>query len=630
MPFQTLTLHLASTVAPQRLTLHNREHLVAPGVLIVEGVLNGGLVPGDELRPEDWNAIPITLNHPLNTDGVAVSARDPEVLAHVGLGQLYHANLGSTLRGRQAATSLRAELWLDVARCTIVGDEALQALRMLEAQEPLEVSTGFFSETVAQIGTFAGDRYTQVHRQIRPDHLALLPNAVGACSVADGCGAPRLHHQACCTACAQGQPCEGQPMHQHEPGRMQRLYAMLQAFFTEPHIHVLSSARRPQYDGTESTAWQAPTFSDYVAALAPQGGTPATVAEASAALKRRIAAHTLLGDPEAETLRDLAFFPVVNPATGRLNEQALRAVISGRGSQAAIPEAARTSAQAMARRLLNSAFDAGLETNQTDTDLREAIYSALCRERERQWRDTGHSGEVTYTEIYIDAVDATTQTFTYRQGERLRRRRWTMQEGVLTLLPEIEDVQRETTYLPVPTTQERHMPGDAKQTRIDALIANAQSGWSEVDRPMLEAMTEAQLIRLEAQPTRAPVIQARQPATVDEAIATMPAHLREPMAAMSQEYERRKAAAMAILKGNTQNPFTDEELQAMTAQRLEQLVAMAGDAAQLPASQDTYAYAGRGGPYVRPVRREEDEIPAPPDTFREVVKLQKDRGQRAS
>jgi hypothetical protein len=160
--------------------------------------------------------------------------------------------------------------------------------------------------------------------------------------------------------------------------------------------------------------------------------------------------------------------------------------------------------------------------------------------------------------------------------------------------------------------------------RVDALIANEGTRWTEDDRHMLLAQDEAFLIRLEAQP-RAVVTHVRQPETVTEAIATLPSHLQEPMQAMAQEYEVRKSKAMAMLAANDKCPFAPEELQAMTAQRLEQLVEMSGQAVA-PIAADPYAYAGRGMPYVRPASPE-TEVPEPRNTFALVVERQRQMGR---
>ena len=141
---------------------------------------------------------PVVLNHPLDAQGVPMSARTPEVLAASGVGHLYHARLGTGQRQGHTVTSLQAELWLDVAQVQTVGGEAVQAMTMLEAQTPLELSTGFYSYAEETSGTFYGVPYREVHHDLRPDHLALLPNGIGACDWQSGCGSPRLNQQCTC------------------------------------------------------------------------------------------------------------------------------------------------------------------------------------------------------------------------------------------------------------------------------------------------------------------------------------------------------------------------------------------------------------------------------------------------
>ncbi len=55
----------------------------------------------------------------------------------------------------------------------------------------MEVSTGLFSEIEAKPGIFKGRHYKGVVRNLRPDHLAILPDSIGACSIADGAGLMR-------------------------------------------------------------------------------------------------------------------------------------------------------------------------------------------------------------------------------------------------------------------------------------------------------------------------------------------------------------------------------------------------------------------------------------------------------
>ena len=57
----------------------------------------------------------------------------------------------------------------------------------------MEVSTGLFTENEEVHGEFRGKPYIAVARNYRPDHLAWLPDQIGACSLAAGCGTLKLN-----------------------------------------------------------------------------------------------------------------------------------------------------------------------------------------------------------------------------------------------------------------------------------------------------------------------------------------------------------------------------------------------------------------------------------------------------
>ena len=132
--------------------------------------------------------------------------------------------------------------------------------------------------------------------------------------------------------------------------------------------NIRSTARTPIYSGTESSSWTAPTLSKMIDGYVKHTGKPkpesTAVKDLPSEVKTWIANRTLLGDATADTEADLIFFPCVNPSTDKLNEGALRAIISGRGAQANIPKATLNSAQAKARSLLEKEF--GMAT-QEDT-----------------------------------------------------------------------------------------------------------------------------------------------------------------------------------------------------------------------------------------------------------------------
>lgn len=167
----------------RRETMGGRKYLVAPLTLIVPGVLNGSrgplFYPEDEVAKnfDAWNNVPITVGHP-KTEGRHVSARDPEVLDKQGIGVVLKANV----RGR-----LRAEGWFDAERTRQVDKRIYEAL---VKNKPIELSTGLFTENepAPSGANHKGKSYSFIARNYKPDHLAVLPDQVGACSIRDGCG----------------------------------------------------------------------------------------------------------------------------------------------------------------------------------------------------------------------------------------------------------------------------------------------------------------------------------------------------------------------------------------------------------------------------------------------------------
>lgn len=177
-----LTSNLSGRVRRER--LHGRDFLVAPLSLIVPGVLNGSrgplYYPPSEISkdPTAWNGMPIVVQHP-EQHGRAVSARHPSVLNKQGIGYVFGAN--------SPKGALKGEGWFDEQRTRVVHPGIYTSLMQ---GTPIEVSTGLFTENdPAPMGaTFNGRPYTYIARNYRPDHLAILPDRKGACSVGDGCG----------------------------------------------------------------------------------------------------------------------------------------------------------------------------------------------------------------------------------------------------------------------------------------------------------------------------------------------------------------------------------------------------------------------------------------------------------
>lgn len=163
-----------------------RTHTVFPVVMAVEGVLNDALVSAQELEKSvpAWNGRPVALLHPEELGAPISASASPDVLER-RVGTLFNASMD----GKR----LKAELWLDDQKMDHLGASDLVASML--AGEIVEVSTGYFSDDIVEQDEFNGTPYSIRHTNLRPDHLALLPGQVGACSIADGCGAPRVNHR---------------------------------------------------------------------------------------------------------------------------------------------------------------------------------------------------------------------------------------------------------------------------------------------------------------------------------------------------------------------------------------------------------------------------------------------------
>lgn len=165
--------------------LDGRDYLVVPTTMITVGVHNGSHGPAfyseDELARTTtaWNMKPVVVFHPKATKTTPATAARPDVIEKMQVGFLLNTEFD------KAAKKLRAESWIDIAKANKVDPRIVKAVR---AGKPMEVSTGLGSELVQNAGEYNGVKYGQEARNHQPDHFALLPEGVGACSIAAGAG----------------------------------------------------------------------------------------------------------------------------------------------------------------------------------------------------------------------------------------------------------------------------------------------------------------------------------------------------------------------------------------------------------------------------------------------------------
>ena len=74
--------------------------------MLKQTVVNGSLVLLEELHPETWNGVPVTINHPTDERGNYVSANSPDMIAKFEIGRIFNAEI---VDGK-----LKAEAWLDI------------------------------------------------------------------------------------------------------------------------------------------------------------------------------------------------------------------------------------------------------------------------------------------------------------------------------------------------------------------------------------------------------------------------------------------------------------------------------------------------------------------------------------
>lgn len=174
-----------------------REHLVVPVVALAEGVLR----PMNSDQPElalaqefvptapAWNGKPVVVNHPMK-NGQPVSANSPDIWEQDVIGHIFNSEAENQ--------KLKFEAWIDRAKANEIGGTTKETVDALADGQMMEVSTGLFAKTEPQSGTHEGKKFNGVWRDILPDHIAILEQgSVGACSIEDGCGAPRMNQCGC-------------------------------------------------------------------------------------------------------------------------------------------------------------------------------------------------------------------------------------------------------------------------------------------------------------------------------------------------------------------------------------------------------------------------------------------------
>lgn len=184
---QQITANLAGLVRHTK--YQGRDYIVVPTVILTEGVHSGSngplFYPGDELQRNvsAWDDKPLLVYHAMNLNGEYCSAGDDGVADRQAVGFLKNT--------RYKNGKLLSNAWIDIAKANKIDSRILATINN---SVMMEVSTGLFTENEEKPGDFRGTAYNAIARNYQPDHLALLPDQRGACSIEAGCGLLRLNH----------------------------------------------------------------------------------------------------------------------------------------------------------------------------------------------------------------------------------------------------------------------------------------------------------------------------------------------------------------------------------------------------------------------------------------------------
>ena len=172
-------------------TLEEKEYTVCPVILITEGVHNNVLYTREEMKmfPAAWNGSPLPVYHP-EENGKPITANSPDIIAAQSVGTLFNVIYEEDTD--TGIARLKGEAWIDAEKADAIDARVMEKLN---ANEPFEVSTGLFTENEIKSGTWNSETYAAIAHNFRPDHLALLPDGIGACSWDDGAGLPRINEE---------------------------------------------------------------------------------------------------------------------------------------------------------------------------------------------------------------------------------------------------------------------------------------------------------------------------------------------------------------------------------------------------------------------------------------------------
>lgn len=143
-------------------------------------VLNGSYLPKEEIEKTlpAWNMKPVIFGHP-EQKGKKVSAAITNMIEH---------HVGFINNPRMEKERMFTDIFLHKDKIDRL-DDGKTLKKLVELGDKINVSTAYFDHgSVEENGIKDGKQYSSVTKNISPDHLAILLDEDGSCSVKDGCG----------------------------------------------------------------------------------------------------------------------------------------------------------------------------------------------------------------------------------------------------------------------------------------------------------------------------------------------------------------------------------------------------------------------------------------------------------
>lgn len=609
-----------------------KDHIVVPVVALVEGVVHAMNATSAEFvsceafshAPAGWNGRPVFLGHPMR-EGRPVSGNTPEVLAEEQIGIVFNSKVKDK--------KLVMEAWVDVERCE---EYAPKLLQRLKDGDTVEISVGVMVSTDQTEGEYNGKKYLGAWKGIMPDHLALLPEGdLGACSVDAGCGVraasnPEGHNQYTDGGAAAGQAGAAKS--------------------ASTKADAASEKANGREKGTNQE--KADRHSDAAVAHGKAADVHSTVAG-----KQKDATERDYHNSMAESHR--------KKADGHAKAAGIFATIDTKDEALNAKGVAVKTNDSVLGRIL--AAMPGLRSlmnteDMTDNDLRSKLYKAV----------QAKYPNCSYVDAFYPAENPTNVVFTcYHQSTSVgpevsmgyQYKTYDMAfttdaNGEVTLTGEASQVEAVMRYEPVtaagaepkvaasgkpcscqhpqPTIEEKAMQ---KAERVTALIGKSKV-FTEADRAMLEASSDDQMTRFEAHsaapaapaaaavaetpaapaapvatPAAAPVAEAAKEEpkapTFEDLLKKADPATREAIESGVRIANAKKAVTIKALKDTGRCKVTDESLNAMSQEQLDQLVELAGS--NVRAAID---YSGQGN--ARQPEAVMGSAPAPKDLGAEI------------